>query len=56
LDFPVYYKGTQPSDYDQACTVLAMDGVTLQELANIFPDSHNDIDDTCDDISTKSIG
>ena len=39
LDFPVYYKGTEPSDYDQACTVLAMDGVTLQELATMFPDS-----------------
>ena len=57
LDFPVYYKGTEPSDYDQACTVLTMDGVTLQELATIFPDfENNDIDDICDDISTNSIG
>ena len=29
-------RGTEPSDYEQACTVLAMDGVTLQELASIF--------------------
>ena len=56
LDFPVYFKGTEPSDYDQACSVLTMDGVTLQELATIFPDSDNNIDDTCDDISTNLIG
>jgi hypothetical protein len=27
-----------------ACTVLALDGVTLQELATMFPASDNDID------------
>ena len=45
LDFPVYYEGTEPSHYDQACTVLAMDGVTLQELATIFPDAEINMED-----------
>lgn len=27
-----------------ACTVLALDGVTLQQLATMFPASDNDID------------
>ena len=38
--FPVYYDGTEASDYEQA-----LDGVTLQELATMFPEWDDNIGD-----------